>query len=159
MHNKNNPNLKQCTFEERYVLAVEQPLKTIKEKVDSENIDSAQEFINFYFTSTQKYGITITLKPEYHTMDSLTMHRKIEEYFAENFDNVKYIIIAEFTKKAVIHWHGIIYNEYQLAISQKISSIKNVYGFIQMEWRISPHWEKYIIKDIGTTGLWPIISQ
>ncbi len=111
---------------------------------------------------SQRYGATLTLKKKYHNDDPLYMHRLIEKKILGShiWKNKKYIMFAEFTKKGIIHYHGIFYNMYQIEFIKMMNWWKRIFGHVKIEIEIRHYdcWIKYITKDQGKTGLWTLYN-
>lgn len=142
-------------FEEEYNKNVMQPAK-IPKCICNKHIPAV---IQKYSICTQKIGFTLTFNKNYHEIDSDILYNFLLKFIKQYFGSeIEYIIAPEYTDKGVIHFHGIIYNCYQRYINRILNKWRDQYGFIKMEYKISPKWEEYIIKDMDAVG-YPIVTN
>ncbi len=129
---------------------------------------------------SQKYGITLTFRPSWHTEDPLYLHRLISRKIASSrlWKKEKYILFPEYTENGILHYHGYIYDTYQTNVKRLEIWWKRTYGTItKIEYQLRyPYcgiqnkciqknkskakycWLHYISKDLGKTGLWTITN-
>ncbi len=108
-------------------------------------------------------GFTLTFKKSFHNDDDKWLHRHVHKSLLNQKDwkRVKYIIFPEFTpKKGVLHYHGIIWDEYEITIMRCLKYWRRKYGFAKPELKLNSiyNWIKYITKDYMKTGLWTITN-
>lgn len=100
--------------------------------------------------------ICVTFKSKYHKMNTGYLHNNFKKWFVKwikkhLYFKPTYIMIPEFTKAGVIHYHGIIYfdnaNDYWTAEIKRLCN--NKWGRTQGKkiYNIENYW-KYITKDI-----------
>lgn len=125
---------------------------------------------------TQKYGVTLTFSPKWHNEDPLELHRIVIDKMNRSTvcKDIEYIIFPEFSKKGQLHYHGIVFNCYQLPFIRFSKWWKRTFGFAKVELEIryylcqdkigvciqkraSRCWCHYITKDNGKTGLWSLV--
>ncbi len=115
---------------------------------------------NLINNSSDICGFTLTLKKKYHNDDDKWMHRQIHNgiRMSRVWYDKKYILFPEYTKKGVLHYHGVMWDEYQTEVMRCIKWWRRKYGFAKPELKINNknNWIKYITKDYGNTGLWTI---
>lgn len=132
-------------------------------------------------TISQKYGITLTFKKKYHNVDPLKLHRDAITLLSEYNKKFKYILFPEFTQKGVLHYHGIIWDCYQLPFTRMTKKWSREMGFTKNEYEIKHYmcltknkctlketlnslkdstmcWYHYIQKDYGKNGLWALTN-
>ncbi len=111
---------------------------------------------------TDVCGFTLTLKKKYHNDDDKWIHRYIQNKIDNSrvWKGIKYIIIPEFTKKGVLHYHGVIWDSYQIKVMTCIKWWRRTFGFAKPELKINNYnnWMKYITKDYNKTGLWTLYN-
>ncbi len=111
---------------------------------------------------SDKCGITLTLKKKFHSVDPKIMHRAIAKKLRNSriWQQYKWILFPEFTKSGVLHYHGVIYDVYQLNAIQLSQWWRRTYGFTKLELKIQvfSNWSKYITKDYGKVGLWTLYN-
>jgi len=106
-----------------------------------------------YKNNTQKIGFTLTFDSSYHSENPDLLYQNLLNYVTEHFEkSIKYIITIEFTSSGILHFHGVIYDCYQRYVSKILKNWRKTYGFVKIEWKISPKWEEYIIKDVDRIG-------
>ncbi len=109
---------------------------------------------------TQKCGFTLTLKKLYHDDNDKWLHNYIENTLLNSrcWKDKEYIMFPEYTQKGILHYHGVMYNEYQSEFLRCIKHWRNKFGFAKPELEIKHYdkWIDYITKDYGKTGLWTI---
>jgi len=119
---------------------------------------SLNKIVNDY---TQICGFTLTFQRKFHDDDDRWLHRHVHHSLINHkkWKKVKYIIIPEFTpKRGQLHYHGIIWDEFDLTVMECLKYWRRKYGFVKPELRLkNPHlWIKYMCKDFNKTGLWTI---
>ncbi len=130
---------------------------------------------------TQKYGVTLTFKRKFHDIDPLELHRMVIKKMGNSrmCKKINYILIPEFTSKGQLHYHGIVWDSYQLPFIKFSKWWKRTYGFskeeldiryyfcgsidykkcLQKEVSKAKHcWSHYITKSVGKTGLWTLTN-
>jgi len=112
---------------------------------------------------SQMSGFTLTFKPKYHNEDDILLHRNVQYKLLRSniWKKISYILIPEFTsKKGQLHYHGIIWNNYDTSVMKAIKWWRRIYGYAKPELRIRSrdNWIRYICKDFGKTGLWAITN-
>lgn len=109
---------------------------------------------------TDVCGVTLTLKKKYHNDDDKWMHRYIENKILKSqaWKDKKYILVPEYTKNGVLHYHGVIWDSYQIEVMKVAKWWRRHFGFVKPELKINNYknWMNYMIKDYGKTGLWTI---
>ncbi len=107
-------------------------------------------------------GFTLTLKKKFHGDDDKWLHNHIEETIRKSrvWKNKEYLLFPEYTKNGVLHYHGIMWDEYQIEIMKCIKWWRRKFGFAkpELELKSKYNWIKYITKNYNKTGLWTIIS-
>ncbi len=124
----------------------------------------------------QKYGITLTFNKRFHRDDPNYLHKLTKLFFVKYNQDFKYIIFSEFTKKGILHFHGVIWNCYQLPFIKMANAWTKRYGYVKKELNIrhyfcgtinncsikkamlkskeeSKCWMHYIMKDYQINGL------
>ncbi len=113
--------------------------------------------------SSQVAGFTLTLKKKYHEDDPVWMHRYIHKSLQSSriWKDKNYILFPEFTKRGVLHYHGIMWDEYQVEVIRSINWWRRKYGFVKLEKKINNlrSFLTYITKDYNTVGLWTITNK
>ncbi len=126
---------------------------------------------------SQKYGITLTFSSKWHIEDSLTLHRIVISKITKSTvcKNINYIFFPEFTKGGILHYHGIIWDCYQLPFIRFSRWWSRTFGFTKPELELRYYlcnisakctqsqiskakhcWSHYITKDYGKNGLWTL---
>lgn len=109
------------------------------------------------YSISQLSGFTLTLSKKYHNDDDYWLHCKIRSELRKStvWKNKSYIIFPEFTKKGTLHYHGIMWNEYEADVMRCVKWWRRKYGFVKPELQINnrKNWLKYITKDYGKVGL------
>ncbi len=123
-----------------------------------------KEIENIFGNFSQVYGITVTLSKKYSLDDPLQMHRFIQRKINRSrlWKARKYILIPEFSEiNSNLHYHGLIYDCYELEAVRLSKWWKREFGFTKLEKEIRhpEKWSTYILKDINTTGLWPLYRK
>lgn len=141
---KCNSTLKEVTNARKLTIVQERIMKKLKE-------------IEIY---SDKCGITLTLKKKYHDDDDIWMHRYIQDKINKSiiWKKKNYILFPEFTKKGILHYHGVIWGSYQIEVIKMAKWWRRSLGFVKLELKINNYknWMNYITKDYGKTGLWTI---
>ncbi len=130
---------------------------------------------------TDKYGITLTFNKKWYNEDPIDLARIVQIKIDNSrcFKKVKYILCPEFTSHGNLHYHGIIWDCYQMPFQQCVRMWRRQFGYVKPELEIKYYycgttitcsikkqmitpkkrsmcWLHYIIKDRGKVGL-PII--
>ncbi len=114
---------------------------------------SIENKIKKMVSCTQKIGFTLTFAKMWHDEDPDTLYKYFTDYIYKEFPcKIEYIIAPEFTSSGILHFHGIIYNCYQRCVNKLFTKWRKNYGFIKMEYKITEHWESYILKDMDNIG-------
>jgi len=111
---------------------------------------------------TQMSGFTLTFKRKFHTDDPLWLHRHIEGLIIKSkiWNTKSYMLFPEFTKKGALHYHGIMWNEYNVEVVRSINWWRRKFGFVkpELEIRNIDNYIRYITKSYSKTGLWTIMN-
>ncbi len=135
--------------------------KSVNEYNPSKEVINSKltEIINNF---TDVCGFTLTIKKKYHNDDDKYIHRLVQTKILTSlvWKNKKYMIFPEYTKKGNLHYHGIIWDEYEIEVMRCIKWWRRIFGFAKPELKLSSkyNWIKYIVKDYGKTGLWTIYN-
>ncbi len=128
---------------------------------------------------TDKYGFTLTFNMrKFRNDDSKYMHRLASQRIEKSpvWRDVKYIMIPEFDKNGNLHYHGVIWDVYQIKCVRCIKWWRRNFGFAKPELELkyfncgsgqickrreikSWCWKHYITKDFGKTGLWSLYNE
>lgn len=102
------------------------------------------------------HEICVTFKPRYHSLNPTVLHNKFKSYFVKKMNELiifqpSYIMIPEFNKSGILHYHGIIYfdnaNDYWCAEIKRI--INRTFGNTKgKQVHDIDNYVKYILKDI-----------
>ncbi len=115
---------------------------------------------NIFDDYTQVYGITLTFKLKFSDYCDEVLHREIKERIDKStlFKQTKYVLFPEYTQKGTLHYHGIIYDCYQVEYMKCVKWWRRNYGFVKPELKIKypKKWIQYITKDLGKTGLYTL---
>lgn len=139
--------------------------KTQREFGDEVAYNSAKAYIhrflgNIIDNNSQICGFTLTLCKTFHEDEDIFLHRYIHRSISNSriWKGKKYIIFPEYTARGILHYHGIMWGEYDSEVMRCIKWWKRKYGFVKPELRINSkaNWIKYITKDYGRNGLWTI---
>ncbi len=142
---KPNPILVVTTNKDEYNPSVETVNKILTKVIDSDLMMS---------------GFTLTLKKKYHNDDDKYIHRLIATKLIKSkiWNNKSYVLFPEYSAKGNLHYHGVMWNEYQFEVMRCVKWWRRHFGFVkpEMELHSKYNWLKYIIKDYGKTGLWTL---
>ncbi len=125
---------------------------------------------------TQKYGFTGTFNMKKFKNDDPTyMHRLVIAKLLKStsWKGVKYIIFPEFDDNGNLHYHGLIWDVYEVKFVKCLKMWRQTFGFAKPELNIKHYicnkelfkckrqpkswcWKHYITKSVGKTGLWTI---
>ncbi len=112
---------------------------------------------------TQCYGLTLTFKPLWHIEDPRDLHIIVQDKLKKSYiwQNKKYILFPEYTRAGNLHYHGIIYDQYQTEFIRCVKWWVRTFGYCKPELIIKDRdkWNAYICKDYGVTGLWTIRNK
>lgn len=108
-------------------------------------------------------GFTLTFRKSFHSDDDLFLHRMISKKLIKStvWKTKKYILFPEFTsKKGNLHYHGIMWDSYEIEVMRSMKWWRKNYGFVRVELKLnSPYnWLKYITKDYMKTGLYTLYN-
>ncbi len=134
---------------------------------DSYKLYNKDKLINLLLkeceASTQCSGFTFTLKKKFHDEDPIYIHRLVIDKINRStiWKDKRYILIGEFTKKGIIHYHGIMLDEYQREVIRCTNWWRRNFGFAKPELKINSRksWITYMYKDYGKSGLWTITQK
>lgn len=108
----------------------------------------------------QFYGFTLTLKVKFHLDNPRFLHRYIcgKLQRSISWKKVQYVIFPEFTENGVLHYHGIMWDEYEDTFIKCMNMCRREFGFVKLEKEVRDKhvWIKYIIKHRNRTGLWSL---
>ncbi len=136
--------------------------------VRSAIIKVMKEIINNDYSEV--FGFTLTLSPKkkyrgqyMQNFDDLKLHRLIGETLKSSrvWKDVCYFMYPEFGESnGRLHYHGVIYNCYQLKFKKCMSQWKRVFGNTKPEMVLTSNraWIGYCVKDDGATGLYPFYN-
>ncbi len=136
-----------------------------KQHVQGKHTNLSREFIikklsDIIKKHSQLCGITLTLKMRFQDRDPKNMHLDIQKKIVNSkvWDN-KYVLIPEFSPKGHLHYHGIIYDHYNVGVVRMSNMWARTFGFTKIEFTLHhpSEWIKYMMKDLGKTGLNTII--
>ncbi len=136
-----------ATFEEAYNKTFS---KAIVGKCECNK--NLEKYISNYKNCSQKIGFTLTFDTSYHNEDSDILYEYVKEYVKKHFLSYPHLVATEFTTSGVMHFHGVFYNLYQRCVVKILRQWKKTYGFIKIEYTITPKWEQYIIKESDKIG-------
>lgn len=130
---------------------------------------------------TDKYGVTLTFNKKWYNEDPKELAQMVQLKLnnASCFKKVKFIFCPEFTTHGNLHYHGVIWDCYQMPFQKCVRWWRRTFGYVRPEIEIkyyycdtaitcsikkqmitpkktSKCWLHYIIKDRGKVGL-PII--
>lgn len=134
---------------------------------EKDGYNPSKETINKYLSNvinnySDIVGFTLTLKKKYHNDDDKYMHRLIENKILRSsiWKDKCYIIFPEYTRKGNLHYHGIMWNQYEIEVMRCLKWWRRIFGFAKPELKINSkyNWIKYITKDYMKTGLWTIYN-
>lgn len=132
---------------------------------------------------TQKYGITLTFKSKFTMDDPKKLHRMIANKLLKSrvWQGHKYILFPEFTSSGSLHYHGIIWDTYEVDLVRMAQWWRRTFGYVKLEKDIKYYycgtpatqecsqknkknkkikcWLHYITKDVGKVGLWTHIGD
>ncbi len=134
--------------------------------VDPTELYATREVITRKFKElslvTQLYGVTLTLKKMYHDDDDTWMHKYIIDKMNKSrvWKNKNYILIPEYTQQGVLHYHGVIWDMYEVNFMKLAKWWRRTFGYVKPELKIINFnkWIDYITKDYGKIGLWTIYN-
>lgn len=117
-------------------------------------------------TNSQFYGFTFTFKKKFHVEDPKTLHKILQQILLSSttFGSrapAKYYMFPEFSPTGNLHYHGVIYDCYQVQFIKMCKWWRRKYGFVKVEIEIKhpKKWVNYITKDYCKTGLWTIYKS
>ena len=131
----------------------------------SDDYNPTREIINKKLSTiidnfTDVCGFTLTLNKKYHNDDDKYVHRHIQDALIKSrvWKDKKYFLFPEYTKKGILHYHGVMWDEYQIEVMRCVKWWRRKYGFVKPELELKhPYkWIAYITKNYGKTGLWTI---
>lgn len=105
-------------------------------------------------------GLTLTLKKKYHRDEIITMHKYIQNkiYNSTVWKGTIYCLRPELTKNNILHYHAIIYNNYEAQTDRLVKWWRREFGFVKPEFDLKYpiKWIEYMFKDYCKIGLWTI---
>lgn len=105
-------------------------------------------------------GVTLTFSRKFKLDDHTWLHRFVQKELLSSklWKGIKYILIPEFTPNGDLHYHGIIWDEYQCVVMRLLQWWRRKFGYVKPELKLKHPmlWLNYIIKDYGKTGLWTL---
>lgn len=106
---------------------------------------------------SQIYGITFTFKPKFYTLDPDHLHSLVRSRIEKSTvcRKCKYYLIPQFTPKGNLHYHGVVYDCYQVPFMKMVKWWRRNFGFSKPELTIRHYdkWIRYITRDMYITGL------
>ncbi len=116
-----------------------------------------KKFINIPNIYSQYYGITLTFTRKWKELDPDYLHKLVKTHVCKSllFKKTKYYLFPEFTEAGDLHYHGVIYDCYELPFFKIVAHWKRVYGWAKPEKKIR-NWKNfsdYCYKHIDITGL------
>ncbi len=123
---------------------------------------------------TQVYGITLTFRSTYHKDDPESLHRAIYKDLMSQakWKKNNFFLFPEFTEKGILHYHGVVWDCYELPFIQMSKYWHRKFGFAKVELKIKYYycgngkecmynektvpkscWCHYCIKDYDSVGL------
>ncbi len=172
--------LKYIEFEVKSVAGLLDQGHTISAKCTS-----VEHMLNRLILSTKNtpyYGVTLTFRIEWHEYAPITLHRYIEREINNSHywrSLHSFVLIPEFTKSGVLHYHGMIFGSYKSLVMSALSIWKRRFGFTKPEFTLKyVHcgsserecvqsemmgnaeicWIHYLVKEYDKTGLWTICN-
>lgn len=107
-------------------------------------------------------GFTLTFSKKFKNEDPRWLMRYVQEKINNSrvWKGKEYILLPEFTKNGDLHFHGVLWNCYQVELLQLTRWWSRSFGFTKPEIEIANYdnWIRYIFKDYGKTGLWTIYN-
>ncbi len=139
----------------------------IDQQLNAKELTALQEAIKTKLVKlkhyTQCYGMTLTFKPLWHVEDPIDLHRIVQAKLRKSYiwQTKKYILFPEYTQQGNLHYHGIIYDQYQTEFIRCLKWWVRTFGYVKPELviRDKDKWNNYITKDYGVTGLWTIRNK
>lgn len=136
---------------------LDQPIPEKDTTVSNAILNSVQLLL---IECSQISGFTLTFKKKYHEDDDLELHRYVEQYLLKSkcWNKTQYVLFSEYTSKGNIHYHGVMFNQYQINVMKCIKSWRRKFGFVKVELEIRNvrNWYDYITKNYGKIGLWTL---
>lgn len=113
---------------------------------------------------TQVHGLTLTFRKRYHGYPIKWLHRQVLNRLSRSriFRTRNYLLFPELTEKnGILHYHGIVWNQYQIDTMKMINWWRREYGFAKPELALKSRvkWIEYITKDYGKTGLYSFFND
>ncbi len=115
---------------------------------------------------SQKAGFTLTVDKKKlkrlirNCDDPEIVHRYLAMKLSRSrlWGKMKYIMFPEFNQNGGLHYHGIIWDQYESAVIRALNMWRRDVGFVKPELKIRDidNWTKYIQKDKYINGLWTI---
>jgi len=128
---------------------------------------------------SQKYGLTLTFKSQFAMDDPKELHRFVHDKISKScvFKNTKYIFFPEFTQNGNLHYHGVIWDCYEVDFIRISKWWKRSFGYTREEKEFNMYiccnkamycerrkmfnkwcWSHYMSKDHGKVGLYPFTN-
>ncbi len=112
--------------------------------------------------NSQIAGFTVTFRKSFHNDDDLWLHNYVHCYLdkARTWNKLGYMMFPEYNKNGILHYHGIIWGEYQATVMLALKSWRRKFGFVKPELNLSSkyNWIKYITKDYNKVGLYTLMN-
>ncbi len=88
---------------------------------------------------TPKFAVTLTInkrKKYMKKMDDTEIHRYVSDRLRNNCNwrKMKYVLFPEYGDKGNLHYHGIVWNTYEVTLSKAIRFYRNNIGFVNKDW-------------------------
>ncbi len=140
----------------------------VYQPVRSAIIKVMKEIINNKYS--QVYGFTLTINPKkkfrgyyLQNYDDDVLHRRIGQILKSSraWKDVCYFMYPEFgDKHGRLHYHGIVYNCYEVKFLKCLNFWKKHFGHPEPEMSLGSNriWIGYCVKDDGHTGLYPFFN-
>lgn len=142
-------------------------LNTIKTEKKIEPFDINNERVSFKYRLNELYkargnthfhGFTFTFKQKFHQDDPKFLHNYVYNKISKSriWKNKKFVMFPEFTKNGILHYHGVIIDEWQIESVRLINWWRRLFGFVKPELEVNnrDRFIKYITKDRNKNGLW-----
>ncbi len=140
------------------------PTKQRKGKVPLNIVRLAicKKFCDIPNVYSQYFGIILTFKNKWYSFDPEDLHKLVKEKLSKSLvcKKAKYYLFPEFTpQKGHLHYHGVIYDCYDLVNVRFNKWWSRTFGFSKPEKiRVWKNWSQYCYKNISKTGL-PVIYK
>lgn len=112
-----------------------------------------KNILQIFAKNTQRFGFTMTFRPEFHSHTPDFQYHQLLFFKRDLPKSLKYIIVPEFTEKGNLHFHGIIFNEYDRKCWSVLKKWQLENGFVyKSKGQLTEKYAVYICKDLTTTG-------